>query len=263
MKILGRTQMIQNATFEEAISRIMNLGFDGVEIGMVNRDFQLREEFFEEGFADKIRACLEQNGVKCWSVGGHMDFTESEEIFSLVKRAIPITRQLGAEVMIINGARRYDDVPFEIQWQKQVASVKELCQIAQDNDVLLAVEFEPGFVVDSTEKFLQLLEDVDSQVLCMNADIGHMFLQDAEPLISIEKCGKHIVHAHLENMKAGIHDHLVPYEGDMDLPLYIRQLKAVGFDGPASLDLYKYDYEAVAEESVKYLKQLENLIILC
>lgn len=54
----------------------------------------------------------------------------------------------------------------------------------------------------------------------------------------------------------GIHNHLVPYEGDMDLTAYLQKLISVGFDGPASLDVYQYDYEAVAEKSVEYLKQI-------
>ena len=57
----------------------------------------------------------------------------------------------------------------------------------------------------------------------MNADIGHMFLQDQDPLALIDKCGPYIVHAHLENMK-GVHNHLVPYEGDMDLTAYLQSL---------------------------------------
>ena len=55
---------------------------------------------------------------------------------------------------------------------------------------------------------------------------------------------------------ASYEDHLVPYEGDMDLTAYLQKLISVGFDGTASLDVYQYDYEAVAEKSVEYLKQI-------
>ncbi len=57
-------------------------------------------------------------------------------------------------------------------------------------------------------------------------------------------------------MAKGVHNHLVPWEGDMDLKAYLTKLKEIGFDGNASLDVYQYDYEAVAEESVAYLKQV-------
>lgn len=57
-------------------------------------------------------------------------------------------------------------------------------------------------------------------------------------------------------MPAGVHDHLVPHEGDMQLSAYLRALIDVGFHGGMALDIYKYDYEAVANSSVVYLRNL-------
>ena len=36
----------------------------------------------------------------------------------------------------------------------------------------------------------------------------------------------------------------------MELLVYLHALKDIGFNGGMALDLYKYDYEAVAEESI-------------
>ena len=57
-------------------------------------------------------------------------------------------------------------------------------------------------------------------------------------------------------MPAGKHDHELPQRGDMDLQAYVDALAAAGYDGPLSLDLYKYDYEAVAPEAIAYLRSL-------
>ena len=254
MYILGRTQMIPAASYEEAIARIMKKGFDGVELDIYDVNFQARNEFFQEGFAEKIKECMKKNGVKAYSIGAHMDFTENEDKFRTVEKAIPIAAAAGTDTVIINGAVRREGEAFEKQWERQINRMKELCRIAEEYEVYLAVEFEPGFVIDNSELLLKAFDQIGSPILRMNADIGHMFLQDPAPLASIDKCGPYIVHAHLENMKKGIHNHLVPYEVDMDLTAYLQKLISVGFDGPASLDVYQYDYEAVAEKSVEYLK---------
>jgi sugar phosphate isomerase/epimerase len=61
-------------------------------------------------------------------------------------------------------------------------------------------------------------------------------------------------------MAQGVHDHLLPQEGDMDLSLYLRALHGVGYEGPLSLDLYKYEYEVVAPQAIAYLRGLlQNL----
>jgi len=64
------------------------------------------------------------------------------------------------------------------------------------------------------------------------------------------------VHAHVENMQRGIHNHLVPWEGDMDLEAYFLKFKEIGYSGLASFDAYQYDYEAVSERSVRFFKEL-------
>lgn len=258
MYLLGRTQMIPAATYEEAVARIMKQGFDGVELDIYDINFQPRKEFFEDGFASKIKACLNAFGVKAYSVGAHMDFTESEDKFQTVERAIPIAAAAGADTVIINGAARREGDDFADQWERQINGMRALCRTAKRYGVYLAVEFEPGFVIDNSELLLKAFDRIGSPVLRMNADIGHMFLQDPDPMASIEKCGPYIIHAHVENMKKGVHNHLLPYEGDMDLRAYLQKLASVGVDGPASLDVYQYDYEAVAERSVEYLRELSG-----
>ena len=139
-------------------------------------------------------------------------------------------------------------------YAKQVERTKVLCSLAKDYGVILAVEFEPNFVVGNTKQVLQLINDVGLDQLRINMDIGHVFLEDPDPMEAIASCEGLVVHAHIENMMAGIHNHIVPYEGDMDLKVYFRQMRAIGFDGCASLDLYQYDYESVAEKSIKFIR---------
>ncbi|MBR5800426.1 MAG: sugar phosphate isomerase/epimerase [Lachnospiraceae bacterium] len=254
MYILGRTQMIPTDSYEDAVRRIMAKGFDGVEIGIYNRAFEIREAFFEEDFPERMKVCMEENKVKAYSVGAHMDYTESQEKLQAIIKAVGVAAKLGAKQMIINGAIRKEELSFEEQWKKFIEDTKLICAEAEKQNVYLAMEFEPGFVADNTEKMLKAFAEINSPMLKVNADIGHVFLQDEEPMAALESCRGMIVHAHLENMAKGIHNHLVPWEGDMDLKAYLMKLKEVGFDGNASLDVYQYDYEAVAEKSVAYLK---------
>lgn len=76
------------------------------------------------------------------------------------------------------------------------------------------------------------------------------------PLSSIRQVSHKVVHGHIENMRAGVHDHVLPWEGDMDLAVYLQALADVGFDGGLALDLYKYDYEDVAPQCISYISKL-------
>jgi hypothetical protein len=79
-------------------------------------------------------------------------------------------------------------------------------------------------------------------------------------LVSIRQVGHKVVHGHIENMRTRVHDHVLPWEGDMDLFAYLQELAEVGFNGGLALDLYKYDYEDVAPECIRYIsKFLERI----
>lgn len=253
---LGRTQMLAGASYEDGVRRLMAAGFDGVELGVYDKDFRLRPEFFATGFARRMKFLFQECNVQAYSVGAHMDYVEYSECFDAVRRTIPIAKQMGAAVVIITGAMRKEGVPIDRQYEAQRQKTRQLCRVAEENDVKLAMEFEPGFVIDHTNILLRLIREVNSSALKINLDIGHVFLQDPDPLQAIAMCKGLVAHAHVENMQHGVHNHLVPYEGDMDLAAYLAQLKRIGFDGCAALDVYQYDYEKVAAESLRYLRRL-------
>jgi sugar phosphate isomerase/epimerase len=137
-----------------------------------------------------------------------------------------------------------------------VERTRELAQVAAEHGVTLAVEFEPGFIVGSTEELMRLFDAIPSPYLAANLDLGHAFLCDHNPIYSILQLRDKVVHGHIENMKTGVHEHLLPWEGDMQLYAYIAALTRVGFTGGLALDLYKHDYEVVAPACVAYLHRM-------
>ena len=63
-----------------------------------------------------------------------------------------------------------------------------------------------------------------------------------------------IAHGHIENMAKGVHCHLPPWTGDMDLGAYLQALAAIDFHGPLALDLYNEDYEAIGARALTCLR---------
>ena len=75
-------------------------------------------------------------------------------------------------------------------------------------------------------------------------------------MAAIKSVGDRIVHCHVEGMAEGVHDHMLPQEGDMDLKAYLAALQTIGYDGPLSLDLYRHNYEVVAPDAIAYIRGL-------
>ncbi len=252
MKLSGRTQPLSpQYGILDALNVIHRLGFDGVEICLeVDELFPQRLTLAQAAAIGEQAQAL---GLAPHVIGYHKDYIYDDELFELTQTAIRLTPAFGAQILIFSGiTRRPGDAEA---WQRMLTRTRRLVQIAENNGVILAQEFEPGFIVGSTADLLRLFEAIPSPNLAANLDLGHVFLCDPDPIASIRQVGPKIVHGHIENMRSGVHNHLLPSEGDMDLPAYLSTLGKVGFEGALALDLYQYDYEAVAPQAIADLRQ--------
>jgi len=253
MIIAGRTQPLSALPWREALQTLSQLGFAGVEVCLENPD--LAPPLLNEDLAREARGILGALGFDGWSVSYHKDLLD-DRFFAETVKAITLTPLFGAQVLVIGGPHLQAAWPNA--WERLVSRLCELCAVAADYGITLAEEAEPGFVVGSTADLLRLCDDVGSDRLAANLDLGHAFLCDPDPLGAIAELGPRIVHVHIENMNRGVHDHQLPWEGDMDLGAYMAALQGVGFRGLAALDLYRQDYAAIAPRAIAYIQNLRE-----
>jgi sugar phosphate isomerase/epimerase len=254
IKFMARTALLARYPTDDALARICSLGFDGVEICLENDD--VHPAVLTDEVIARVRERVEALELAPVSVSYHVDYIHSDERFRETLAAIPRTPQFGTDLFVFAGgrARSGDDEDGGAEWRTMIARTRELVAVAEDSGVRLAQEFEPRFVVGNTAQLLRMFEEVGSDALVANLDLGHVFLCDPDPLEAIRQVGPRIAQGHIENMQAGVHRHLLPWEGDMDLGEYLRTLVEVGFDGGLVLDLYDVDIGAVAGECLAYLR---------
>jgi len=256
MYYLARTQMLSDYSYPESLQLASRLGFDGAEISFSDKDFNIRSSFFDKEVISAMKN--EVTKMKIASVSCHSDYVNSDKNLEMIIKSFSVARELGIDIVIINGAvsKAENKKEKKKEWQKMISRTSHLCQEAEKYNIRLAKEFEPNFITSSTEDLLKVFAEVNSPNLFANIDLGHVFLCDPRPMKALEMLEGKIIHGHIENMNKEKHDHLVPYKGDMDLQQYINKLRAIEFDGPLALDLYKYDYEEVSKKSLEYLKNL-------
>ena len=252
MHISARTQMLDRYSVLESLDVIARLGFDGVEIGFLRKDWSMIDLAAMPVAAIRERAAALGLGPNAVSM--HGDYVYDDAILARIEETIPVVGAFGTDILIVNGAKARSGDAAE--WGLMVSRTRQLVRAAEAHGVVLALEFEPGFVVGSTADLLRLFAEIPSPSLAANLDLGHVFLCDPDPLAAIAQLGTKIAHCHIEDMPAGVHDHRLPGQGDMDLGAYIGALRDAGFDGGMALDLYAYDYEAVAKDAIAYLRAL-------
>lgn len=258
MLFSGRTATMSNFPLVDNLQFIKRVGFDGVEIALLDQHFHFVPELLEKHVMERVCSETLRLGLAPVSVSCHMNYVYDDAAFSAVQKAIARVCGYGSNILIVSNGPKQKGYFDKDEWNRLVVRTRELAKVAEDCGVLMAHEFEPGFIVGTTQELLQLMDEVNSPNLVCNLDVGHSFLCDPDPLRAIADLGDRIVHGHVDNVLRGVHRHLPPQHGDMELPQFFAALQEVRFTGALALDLYGVDYRAVASDALGYLRSLDG-----
>jgi fructoselysine 3-epimerase len=230
-----RTIGYRRFSVDTAIRRIAGIGYDGVEVCLEHPGLEPEEIDVLRGAALATVAAGES--VEIATVSYHGDRDPLSLRWKRALRAIELTSSMGTGILIINSPRPGPNAPESLQEQFHEQLEQQL-ERAERLGVILAIEPEPGLLVDDVDDVLELIGRMQSEHLRVNLDLGHAFLTEHDVPAAIRRLGDLIVAAHIEDMPSGEHRHLIPGEGDMDLPATIDALDDVGFDGWLTVDLF-------------------------
>jgi sugar phosphate isomerase/epimerase len=252
MKYGFRTGGFSGWKVEDVVKDLANLGFDGAELCLEPAD--MRPENFTQDRAKEIRKLMDKIGLEITSVSYHADFENSEQRRENTFKAVDITKWLGADTLIINSERVEDQ---KKQWSELAKMLKQLTEKAEGTGVYIAIEPEPLQIIPDTEAMLKMINEVGSPNLKVNLDVGHAYITDPDLIESIKKLGSVIIHAHIEDIKDKVHNHLELGQGDIDLRAMDIAFKEVGYKGYYVVDLFRLgdDPVGVASRTIKALRE--------
>jgi L-ribulose-5-phosphate 3-epimerase len=189
--------------------------------------------------------------------------SESEERrevrIEFLRRAIDAAAILGSDCVSLWSGVQRDDASDEVVLERLAEGLRILLDYAGERDVVLAFEPEPGMFVDSCSRFARLLQWVEAPQLQMTMDIGHLYCQGELPIADyIARWAPRIANMHIEDMRAGVHEHLMFGEGEMDFPPIIEAIGACGYRGGVHVELSRHSHEApqAAQRAYEFLSPL-------
>jgi L-ribulose-5-phosphate 3-epimerase len=169
------------------------------------------------------------------------------------KYAIDCAAELGSDcVSLWSGVPRN-----EVGRQQAVAwlvdGLRQVLDYAVARKVTIGFEPEPGMLVESMQGYEELLERIDSDQLRLTLDIGHLHCQGEGPIPEVIcRWFAHLVNIHIEDMRAGVHEHLMFGEGQIDFPPVLRALAAAGYQGGVHVELSRHSHEGPSAATRAY-----------
>ena len=172
------------------------------------------------------------------------------------KKAIDLARELNASSVSITSGLKVSSLKIK-NFKKLCNSLEEIATYAEKNDVLIAIEYEPGLLVENSNDVLQLISNNFKNV-GVNFDLCHAAVLDENISQVIKKIGNKLYHTHISDCKNKKHYHLIPGRGDIDFIAFIRALKAINYKGFLTGELYPYfkNPEFAAKKTFFYLEKL-------
>ena len=128
--------------------------------------------------------------------------------------------------------------------------------VAEEQDVKLLVEPEPGLLIENSRQFKRFMEKIDSDHIGLNFDIGHFYCVNEEPAKLVHDLSDYISHFHLADIASNrVHNHLIPGLGSIDFRPIFDAMDDIGYAGFVTVELYPYQDNPVqaAREAYDYL----------
>lgn len=130
------------------------------------------------------------------------------------------------------------------QWRAVVRNLREVCAVAEDHGVRIAMEplnrFETDFL-NTVDQGLDLIADTGSPALGLLLDTFHMNIEEKNLPAAVRKAGKHVLHLHACGADRG-----TPGNDHLDWPGIRAALRDIRYDGDVVIESFTPDVRVIA-----------------
>jgi len=159
--------------------------------------------------------------------------------------ALHVAAELQSHCVSIWSGAALDDSTPQQSLDNLARNLQPVLETADQLGIDIGFEPEPGMFVETLGGFERLRQWIGHPRLRLTLDIGHLFCMGEVPIADhILRAGDWIVNVHIEDMRAGVHDHLMFGEGQIHFPPVIEALKETGFAGPVCVELSRHSHDA-------------------
>jgi sugar phosphate isomerase/epimerase len=255
----------------QAIELIAELGYQGVAITVDHRwlnpfadDFERQLREFSRVLRDyRLRSVIETGARFLLNPNVKHEPTllsdgaeNRARRVEFLQRCIDIAACLESDCVSLWSGRKPDTINLQTAMDRLADSLDPVIRYAEKNGVLLGFEPEPGMLIDTMNAWERLLQWIDSPFFQLTMDIGHLFCQGEVPIVGfIERFRDRIVNIHIEDMKAGVHEHLMFGDGQIYFPPIFEALQEIQYTGGVYVELSRHSHNApwFARRSLEFI----------
>ena len=157
-----------------------------------------------------------------------------------LKLCLDMAKEMGAAYMLTSPANGGYLATYEDLWPRLEKTIRELGEYAAKCEVKLTVEpltpYESNFFTRAND-LVELFRRIDNPWIVGMCDVVPPFVQHESIMAYFDKLGPKMDHMHIIDGEQGTDSHIMPGDGSMPLPELFCELKRIGYDKTATIEL--------------------------
>lgn len=228
------TNLMKGYSLEEALPLIAECGFSYAELASIfNMCEHIDPKDITPEYAAYVKTLLEQSGLECHAVSGHVDLTVDEQFHDFLKK-IEFTGRIGAKILNTNSG---PPERIDVFYKNMSAVIAQ----AEKWNVIIGLESH-GDIISTARESAHIFKRFHHPLVRLNYDTGNtLFYSNGAVVIEEDiKYGlEYLEHIHLKDIH--IEGQRVEYrpigDGDINFPSVFAVLKELGRPIPCGLEI--------------------------
>jgi sugar phosphate isomerase/epimerase len=176
-----------------------------------------------------------------------------------LNRAIDAAAALGSDCVSLWSGVNHHHIGRDQAMSHLASGLRRVLDHADRREVAIGFEPEPGMLIDTMASFDELAQQVDSPGLQLTLDVGHLHCLGETPVAEIIRhWDDRLVNVHIEDMRRGVHEHLMFGEGEMDFPPILAALAQANYHGGVHVELSRHSHDGpnAAKQAFQFLARI-------
>lgn len=223
-------------TWEERLTAAKEAGFDYIEMSIDETPEKISRLDWDIAQIEQLRQAQERIGLTIDSIclsaqrkyplGSKKWETEACE---LMQKAVRFARKMGLRYVMLQGYDcYYQETSDETSKLRFLKNIKEGVMYAASQGVMLAIETMENDFMNTVEKAMRVIRQVDSPYLLVYPDLGNITNGTSDILTDIESGKGHIAAAHLKETVPGKFREIPYGTGQVNFPAGIAKFYGLG-----------------------------------
>ena len=165
---------------------------------------------------------------------------QRRDAIDYLKLSLEMAKEMGAEFVLTSPANGGYLGTYDQLWSRLEKNIQELGDYAAKLEIKLVVEaltpYESNFFTRAND-LVELFRRVDNPYVVGMCDIVPPFVQHESIMAYFDKLGNKMDHMHIIDGENGSDTHLIPGEGNIPIKEMLYEMKRIGYDKTATLEL--------------------------